>query len=326
MNIFTWIQKIWRTLSSISGNVVTAAFLISLIVFLIEKYRYHYKRAAYKKEEKSFLSGIRMPEGSAVRKVAVITGASSGLGRKYALSIDRNPAKYDVTEFWLIARRRDRLEALASGLHLPVKVLCLDLTDSENIDVLEKCLEQESASAGGSSAFTVSMLLNCAGYGKYGSSRDIGRQEECRMIDTNDKASISVTAAVIPYMNAGSRILEVCSVAGFQPIPFFNCYAASKSLLYSYSRALRIELLNSGISVTAVCPYWIKDTEFIAKAAGKQKDLFLASTASRVVRISLFDVQHHHALSTPGLLCTLDRIFAGWIPDEVLAYIMTFFL
>ena len=326
MNIFTWIQKIWRTLASISGNVVTATFLISLIVFLVEKYRYHYKRAAYKKEEKSFLSGARMPESTAVRKVAVITGASSGLGRKYALAIDRNPSKYDVTEFWLIARRRDRLESLASELHLPVKVLCFDLTASENIDSLEKLLKQESASAGGPSSFTVAMLLNCAGYGKYGPSTEIGRQEECRMIDTNDKAAISVTSAVIPHMKAGSRILEVCSVAGFQPIPFFNCYAASKSLLYSYSRALRIELLNSRISVTAVCPYWVKDTEFIAKAAGEQRNLFLASTASRVVRISLFDVQHHHALSTPGLICTLDRIFAGWIPDEVLAYIMTFFL
>ena len=84
--------------------------------------------------------------------------------------------------------------------------------------------------------------------------------------------------------------------------------------------------MKTGISVTAVCPYWIKDTEFIAKAAGRQKKLFLTSNASRVVRISLFDAQHRHALSTPGILCTLDRIFAGWIPDEVLAYIMTFFL
>ena len=325
MNIFTCIQKIWRIVAGISGNVVTGALLISLFFFFLEKYRYHYKRREAEREAAS--SSVEgTPQAPARRKAAVITGASSGLGRKYALTIDRNPEKYDVTEFWLIARRRDRLEALASELHLPVKILCLDLTVSENLDSLEDLLKQESLSAGGASSFAVSMLLNCAGYGKYGSSAEIGRQEECRMIDTNDKAAISVTAAVIPYMQAGSRILEVCSVAGFQPIPFFNCYAASKSLLYSYSRSLRIELLKSGISVTAVCPYWIKDTEFIAKAAGQQKKLFLASNASHVVRISLFDLQHHHALSTPGLLCTLDRIFAGWIPDEVLAYIMTLFL
>lgn len=325
MNIFTCIRKIWRTIAGISGNVVTATLLISLILFFIEKYRYDKKRKESSQEAAVSAAGSG-PQIPGPRKVAVITGASSGLGWKYALTIDKHPEKYDVTEFWLIARRRDRLEALASELHLPVKILCLDLTVSENLDSLEDLLKQESLSAGGASSFAVSMLLNCAGYGKYGSSTEIGRQEECRMIDTNDKAAISVTAAVIPYMQAGSRILEVCSVAGFQPIPFFNCYAASKSLLYSYSRSLRIELLKSGISVTAVCPYWIKDTEFIAKAAGQQKKLFLASNASRVVRLSLFDVQHHHALSTPGLLCTLDRIFSGWIPDEVLAYIMTLFL
>ena len=326
MNIFTWIQKIWHIIAGISGNVVTSTLLISLVLFFIEKYRYYNKRKKPAREAISPHSYDGKATVPTSRKIAIITGASSGLGRKYAMAIDKNPAKYDVTEFWLIARRRERLEALAENLHLPVKILCLDLTESENLDSFEELLKLEASSSPEPSSFSVTMLLNCAGYGKYGSSSEIGRKEECRMIDTNDKAAISVTASVSPYMRAGSRILEICSVAGFQPIPFFNCYAASKSLLYSYSRGLRIELLKTGISVTAVCPYWIKDTEFIAKAAGRQKKLFLTSNASRVVRISLFDAQHRHALSTPGILCTLDRIFAGWIPDEVLAYIMTFFL
>jgi len=318
MNIFLIIRRIWKNLVGIFGTVFMAMFLISIIVAIIEK-------AGYRKKIKS--KG-KSKEG-ACRKIAVITGASSGIGRGYAKAIDKNPEKYDVTEIWLIARRRERLEALASELKLPVKILCLDLTDPESLDEFEDTLAKEAGgtdSADAQKSFSITMLLNCAGYGRYGSSSEIGRREENRMIEVNDQAAISITSLTVPYMHAGSRILEVCSVAGFQPIPFFNAYAASKALLYSYSRALRVELMKSGISVTAVCPYWVRDTEFIEKAAGEKRKMFLSTTTANVVRVSLRDLQHRHALSTPGFLSTLDRIFSGLIPDELLCYIMTRFL
>ena len=199
----------------------------------------------------------------------------------------------------------------------------MDLTDPGNLKWFEETLKKENDR---SSSFSVSVLLNCAGFGKFGTSSEIGRIEEGRMIDVNDKAAVNMTDLLIPYMRPGSRIGQICSVAAFQPIPGFNAYAASKALLYSYSRALRVELLKHGISVTAVCPYWIKDTEFIEVAAGKKRNLPLASRSDFIIRLSLWDIRHNHALSTPGVVCTLDRIFAGLIPDEVMVFLMKKFL
>ena len=165
---------------------------------------------------------IRKDPHSDARKIAVITGASSGLGSGYAKAIDKNPKAYDVNEIWLIARRKNRLDALARQLHLPVYVIPMDLTDPGNLKWFEETLKKENDR---SSSFSVSVLLNCAGFGKFGTSSEIGHTEEGRMIDVNDKAAVNMTDLLIPYMRPGSRIGQICSVAAFQPIPGFNAYA-----------------------------------------------------------------------------------------------------
>jgi len=260
---------------------------------------------------------------SGIKRIAVITGASSGLGVNYAKKISQRAGKYKVDEIWLIARRKERLEALAADLRIPARVLPMDLTVKEELENFGKLLSDEDSK---NTFFSVSVLINCAGYGKYGSSAQLGHDEECGMIDVNDRAAVCMTDIALPYMHRGSRILNISSVAAFQPIPLFNAYAASKSFIYSYSRALRIELMDRGISVTTVCPYWVRDTEFIETAAGEKRHFFLSSTADSVTRVSLYDMRHCHALSTPNILSTLDRVFAGMIPDELLAYVMKKFL
>lgn len=324
------IASIWSHLTGIFGTVVLVTALISVVIGLIERYHYATQKAApglSPDTNRNKAAGedavIRKDPHSDARKIAVITGASSGLGSGYAKAIDKSPKAYDVNEIWLIARRKNRLDALARQLHLPVYVIPMDLTDPGNLKWFEETLKKENDR---SSSFSVSVLLNCAGFGKFGTSSEIGHTEEGRMIDVNDKAAVNMTDLLIPYMRPGSRIGQICSVAAFQPIPGFNAYAASKALLYSYSRALRVELLKHGISVTAVCPYWIKDTEFIEVAAGKKRNLPLASRSDSIIRFSLWDIRHNHALSTPGVVCTLDRIFAGLIPDEVMVFLMKKFL
>ncbi len=306
---------LWRTIAFILGTIFLVTGLISVICYWTEKGRLRLART------RAVRKVSQTKERETVHRAALITGASSGLGAEYARRIDANPGKYNVNELWLLARRADRLEKLAEELRLPCRILSMDMTDDQALEKLKETCEELKTS----SDFTITMLVNCAGFGKSGNSTDAGAKSEAAMVRLNDEAAVRITQLCLPYMKAGSRIAELCSVAGFQPIPGINAYAASKAFLYSYSRALRIELIRTGISVTAVCPYWVRDTEFISVATGERKKPFLSKTAKSVVSWSLSDVRRRHAVSTPGLVTTLDRFFRGLIADSLLARICGLF-
>lgn len=250
-------------------------------------------------------------------RIALITGASSGLGAEFARQIDEKEKGFD--EIWLIARREDRLKELAIRLHHPARPVPMDLTVEKNFAVLTDLLHEADAEVG--------VLVNAAGFGKIGTYETVNREESLRMIDLNCKAAVGVTMVCLPFMQKGDRILEICSTAAFQPFQHLNVYAASKSFLYNYSRALRTELIPRRINVTAVCPYWVKDTEFIGKARDNvnhtdtKKDINhfpLASKTKSVVSISLGVSRAYLPVVTPGIVCTVHRIFAKIIPRELM--------
>jgi short-subunit dehydrogenase len=247
-------------------------------------------------------------------KIAVVTGASSGLGEEFI----KNLGNEDIDEIWAIARRRDRLEALAGISPIPIRPVPMDLTDKQNIDRLSEMLSAEKPE--------IHILINAAGFGKIGLTEEIGRDSLDKMIDLNCRAAVDVTLLCIPYMPKGSRILEICSTAAFQPFQFLNVYAASKAFLYRFSRALYIELRPKKISVTAVCPYWIRDTEFIptARSGGSNaaiRHFPLSSKKKSVARIALNDSKLRLPVSTPGIMCTLHRIAAKFIPSCLMCLI-----
>lgn len=248
-------------------------------------------------------------------RIALITGASSGIGSRYAAHVDKEEKNID--EIWLIARRQDRLQQVAMNLRHPSRILPMDLTDPSVFEPLSATLRLEAVEVG--------LLINCAGFGKIGNYEQVDRKDSDRMIDLNCRAAVDITLTCLPYMKAGDRIMQICSTAGFSPFQQLNVYAASKAFLYSYTRALRTELLPRKIMVTAVCPYWIKDTEFIGIAeqtSTKEKPgikSFPGSTkAEDVVRRSLHASRRGQAVSTPGVVCTLHRIFAKLLPREVM--------
>ena len=265
-------------------------------------------------------------------RIAVITGASSGLGREYVRQL---AGKFPgIDEIWAVARRKDRLKALDALTDVPVRPVPLDLTLPSSIDTLEKMFRDEQPD--------IAVLINAAGFGKIGGYSAVSREDLDGMIDLNCRAAVDVTCVSLPYMKRGARILEICSTSAFQPFPYLNVYAASKAFLYRYSRALRFELLGKEISVTAVCPYWIRDTEFIPNAersdsvpgsveengssSGTEKSRKIrhypfSSKASSVVRRSLIDSALDFAVSTPGPVCTLHRIAAKLIPAEFMMWI-----
>ena len=188
------------------------------------------------------------------KRIALITGASSGLGREFA----RLLAREAVDELWLVARRGERLRALSAELAVPCRIFALDLTREVALEELSAALAAEPV--------VVRYLVNAAGFGRIGMAADIGAATTGRMIALNCRAAAELTERALPYMERGSRVLEIASCAAFQPIPYLAAYAATKAFLLRYSRALAAEVAARGITVTAICPYWIRDTEFIHEA------------------------------------------------------------
>ena len=247
-------------------------------------------------------------------RIAVVTGASSGLGREYISLINRRET--DIDEIWAIARRRERLLELKASSRIPVREMALDLTDKDSILAVSEALLREKPD--------VVLLINAAGFGKIGEFADMDVSESERMIELNCRAAVSMTRICLPYMKAGARIMEVCSTAGFQPFQTLTVYAASKAFLYRFSRALRVELFSRRIKVTAVCPYWIKDTEFIPTAkdtsgGGREVRHFpLSSRVKSVAALSYNDSRLGLAVSTPGPVCFVHRIVAKFVPSELM--------
>ena len=188
-------------------------------------------------------------------KVAIVTGASSGLGKEF---VKRLGKRKDIDELWVIARRKERLEELSKEVPVPVKPIPMDLTSEESIEKMKTILEFEKPN--------IRFLVNAAGLGKIGFNRDLTIDEQNQMIDLNCRAAVDMTMLCLPYMFRRSRIINICSVAGFQPLVGLGTYAASKAFLLNWTKSLHYELIGTGIHVTAVCPYWVKDTEFIPVA------------------------------------------------------------
>jgi short-subunit dehydrogenase len=245
-------------------------------------------------------------------KISVVTGASSGLGREFVYLLDK---KENLDEIWVIARREERLKALQNQVNTKLRILAYDLTENESFSKLSKLLKEENPE--------VKFLINAAGFGKIGSYKDISLEDCEKMIDLNCKAAMAVTQIMIPYMPKKSHILEICSTSAFQPFQFLNVYAASKAFLYRYSRALRVELFPKLITVTAVCPYWIRDTEFISKAKKTHNSTYIrnfpfSSSENTVAAWAMMDAKLGLPVSTPGPVCILHRISAKFIPHELM--------
>lgn len=193
-------------------------------------------------------------------KIAIVTGASSGMGREFVRQLS---AYVQVDEIWAIARRQDALEALKAEAPVPVRPVVLDLLESESFDKVRAMLEAEQPD--------IRLLVNAAGFGKFGAYHKTSIEEDCRMIDLNCKALLVMTRLCIPYMQPGSHILELDSLSAFQPVPYITTYGATKAFVLSYSRAMNRELKEKGIRVMAMNPGWVK-TEFFRHAFQSNSD------------------------------------------------------
>ena len=186
--------------------------------------------------------------------IAVITGASSGMGREFVYAVDR---EYELDELWVVARRKERLEELQEKCRAKVRPLAWDLADPASFDSFRSLLEAEKPH--------IRVLVNAAGYGLFGTFEEMGLEEQLGIVDVNDKALTAMCLLSLPYMEKGDGIVNLGSNSSHQPVPFLNVYAASKAYVLSFSRGLGRELKPRGVHVMCVCPGWIK-TEFMDTA------------------------------------------------------------
>ena len=194
-----------------------------------------------------------------MKNIAIITGASSGMGREFVRQLD---GQYE--EIWGIGLGQEALDRVKEETKTPFVGLDLDLTKQESFDIIVKMLEEEKPN--------VQFLANCSGFGKFGRYDEIDVKDSANMVDLNCKALLMMTEYVLPYMKEGGRIVEIASVAGFQPIPYMAVYGASKAFVVSYARAINQELKSRKIKVTCVCPFWTKTAFFDRAKATKAKD------------------------------------------------------
>lgn len=224
-------------------------------------------------------------------KIAVVSGASSGMGREFAKELDKRE-RFD--EIWVIARRRERLEDLAKELRSKVRVLPLDLTNGDSVKEYEKLLKSESPE--------VAVLINASGYGKFGAFCDMPLDDQLGMVDLNVKSLVAMTYATLPFMKEGGRVFQIDSLSAFQPVPYIGVYGATKAFVLSFTRAVNAEIRSRGIRMMAVCPGWVK-TEFFDRAVTDDSVITYYNrfyTPDQVVKRAFHDMDKHRDVSICG--------------------------
>jgi short-subunit dehydrogenase len=240
-----------------------------------------------------------------MKKIAIITGATGGLGRAFVKLVK----KENIDELWAIARNEVKLENLRKEMGDQIVPICKDLTKKEDLNSIQSLLLNEKPQ--------IEYLINNAGVGKMGSYNEFSLEEIDTMVDTNCKAVIALCTMCIPYMQKGSRILNISSQASFQPNPYLNLYAASKAFVTSYSRSLNRELKELGITVTAVCPGWV-DTELLKKEWNGRKVKFPGIVEPLpVVRKALKDAKQGKDMSVYGAYVKGLQIFSKLMPHSI---------
>ena len=253
---------------------------------------------------------------------ALITGASSGIGREFARQL-ANRARTIV----LVARRSERLADLRDELlnrnpNLDVHVRVVDLADQAQIEFLIDSLAHDK--------IDVDLLINNAGLGDSGPFATSDPIRNQQMLLVNVVALTSLTRRLLPQMIAKQRggILNVSSSAGFLPIPGNAVYAATKAYVTSFSEALRAELWRAGISVCAVCPGPVQ-TEFqeVASRPGAQPErgskIFFVSS-KQVVSEALAALEADRPLVIPGFAMKIAMFLTRLFPMPVVRLVLRF--
>ena len=222
--------------------------------------------------------------------IGIITGASSGMGKEFVKLTMQN--HLDLDEIWVIARRKERLEAWPS------------LYKEQKFRILPH----------------IELFVHCAGFGIMGKIQDISMEEQAEMVDVNCRSVVEISSLLLPYMKYRGRMIYMASAAAFLPQPGFAVYAASKAFVLSYVRALRAENRERQLRVTAVCPGAVK-TEFFNRALTKKhlpayKKLVMADP-KKVIKKAWKDNEQNKEISVYGKAIKLTHLVTKILPHSL---------
>lgn len=245
-----------------------------------------------------------------MKKIAIITGASTGLGREFT-KIIRN--KKEIDEIWAIARHQDKLQRLKKQLGRKIRPVPMDLSELDKIEQLKDILSAERVE--------VLYLVNNAGYAKFCSYNDLSVKDSINMIDLNISGVVAMGLVCIPFMPRKSHIINIASQAAFQPLPYQNLYSSTKAFVRNYTRALNVELKDRGITATAVCPGWLK-TNLYERAnigAAKATRRFCGmNPPDKVARKALTDADKGKDISIYSFYVNFCHIGAKLLPQRLM--------
>jgi short-subunit dehydrogenase len=244
----------------------------------------------------------------AARGLAVVTGASSGIGLALARELSRRG--HPVLA---VARRADRLDALARERPAEdgtVHPLALDLGAPSAAGRVRDAARELGGAA---------LVANVAGFGGYGPFERMDPEVVARMVRVNCEALVLLTHALLPDLVARKgAVLQLASSAAFQPTPFMALYGATKAFVLAFSEALGEELRARGVSVTTVCPGPVA-TEFGAVAGyrGRRVSPPGALSADEIARFALDAVQRRRAVAIPGAIYKAASVAAQVFPRAI---------
>lgn len=267
-----------------------------------------------------------------MKKIIVVTGASSGMGASFARQLAKESAGFlqrgktqaASDEIWIVARRQDRLEALKKeieglGEGIPsVRVIAMDISGRDGARALGKLFSDEASAE---ESLFINVLVNNAGFGTYGEFAETDVEREMEMVDLDCTSLTGITGYALPFMGKGSRLINTASLASFLPLGNFAVYGACKAYVLSLTVALAAELKQKGIRVTALCPGPVS-TEFANVASrGARKEVKHGLSAEKTVA-------HCIRKSRRGSLYALMAFkwkIASWASKLVPRYICAWF-
>ena len=246
--------------------------------------------------------------GDARTRIALVTGASAGLGAHFARQVD---ADGEVEEIWLVARRRAPMDALAAELTrtrgVPIEA---DLSSAAGVRAVAERLAAEQPD--------LRILVNNAGFAQSGRFASLDRARQLEMIDLNVRALTELTHLGLEWMGPGGVIVQVSSVLGMLPASGWSVYAGTKAYVINFGVALAGELAERGIKCTVCCPGPMR-TEFY-EVAGEGRAMPLYVDPGRVAELALRHGRRGKLISIKGLLMKLGALMSRLLPRRLIVW------